>query len=223
MKQQRVCPSGHSVSLSLNSRRTMIDLWVSLSVLVAAVLLSEATRRITSRLFARASWLYLLEAASTFQLCCCSQELKLLAEKANLKPQPLIALTLTYTITVVHLTTFRGAACNPVGVLDRVYRGIISGRAAVVLIACQFAAALASQFFAASVWSLGLSDVHVRQQKFGTRCFDPVGGTLLEAAAAELVGAFIMQAVVLNLHKVDAKLRVFCIATLITTLSYAGL
>ncbi|XP_028277411.1 aquaporin-11-like [Parambassis ranga] len=198
----------------------MTDLWVSLSVLGAAVLLSEATRRTAARLSPAAYWLYLLEAASTFQLCCCTHELKLLGETARLELP--VSLAITYTMTVIHLVTFAGATCNPSGVLESVCRGTSSVRAAVLLIACQFAAAVAAQFFAASVWSLSLSDIHTRHQRFGFRCFDPLGGTVLEAAAVELAGAFTVQTAAMHVHKVDEKLRVHLIAAVITALVYTG-
>ncbi|XP_034539402.1 aquaporin-11-like [Notolabrus celidotus] len=198
----------------------MTDLVVSLAVLVAAVLVSEAIRRTSARFFSGEYWIYLLEAASTFQLCCCTHELKLLGETAEVGLA--IGLTLTYTMTVIHLTTFRGATCNPSGALESVCRGTSSVRAAAGLIASQFGAAVAAQYFAASVWTLGLSDVHVRHQRFGFRCFDPLGGTLLEAAAVELACTFTVQAVAMHAHKVDEKLRVHCFAAVITTLVFTG-
>ncbi|XP_029028617.1 aquaporin-11-like [Betta splendens] len=198
----------------------MTDLWVSLGVLGAAVLLSEAIRRTAARLFPGAAWIYLLEAASTFQLCACTHELKLLGETARLEPAA--SLLLTYTMTVVHLSTFREATVNPIGAAERVFRGSGARRAAAGVVACQFAAAVAAQLFAAAAWSLALSDVHQRHQRFGFRCFDPLGGTVLEAAAAELACAFAFQAAVLHIRKVDPKLRVHCVAALITALVYAG-
>ncbi|KAK9536935.1 hypothetical protein VZT92_006680 [Zoarces viviparus] len=199
----------------------MTDLYVSLAVLGAAVLLSEAVRRTAAaRLFPGVYWIYLLEAASTFQLCSCTHELKLLGDTAQLGPP--VGLTLTYVVTVIHLTTFRGATCNPSGALESVCRGTSGVGAAAVLVACQFAAAVAAQFFAAAVWSLGLSDVHVRHQRFGFRCFDPLGGTLLEAAAVELGCAFAVQAAAMHVHRLDQKLRAHFIAAVITAMVYAG-
>ncbi|GLD46393.1 aquaporin-11-like protein [Lates japonicus] len=125
-------------------------------------------------------------------------------------------------MTVIHLLTFREATCNPSGALESVCRGTRTGKAAVVLIGSQFAAAVAAQFFAACVWSLGLSDMHIRHQRFGYRCFDPLGGTLREAAAVELACAFIVQAAAMHVHRVDEKLRVHCIAAIITALVYTG-
>ncbi|XP_043996961.1 aquaporin-11 [Gambusia affinis] len=198
----------------------MADLWVSLGVLAAAVLLCEATRRAAARFLPGVCWIYLLEAASTFQLCCCTQELKLLAESVRLDLS--ISLTLTYVVTVVHLSTFREATCNPAAALERVCRGTASGRAAALLIAVQLGAAVAARSFAASVWSLGLSDMHRQHQKFGFRCFDPLGGTVLEAAAVELACAFAVQATAMHIHKLEEKLRVHFFAAVITALVYTG-
>ncbi|XP_023118836.2 aquaporin-11-like [Amphiprion ocellaris] len=198
----------------------MSDLFVSLAVLAAAVLLSEAVRWTAARLSPGAYWIYLLEAASTFQLCCCTHELKLLGETTRLELP--VGLTITYFITVVHLTTLREATCNPIAAVERVCRGSSSVKAALVLIALQFGAAVAAQFFAVSVWSLGLSDVHVRHQRFGFRCFDPLGGTLLEAAAVELMCTFTVQATAMNIHRVDEKLRAALFAAVITAVVFAG-
>ncbi|RVE64186.1 hypothetical protein OJAV_G00143600 [Oryzias javanicus] len=198
----------------------MADLWASVAVLCAAVLLCEALRRAAARVPAGAGRPYLLEAVSTFQLCCCTHELKLLGEMAQ--PEPALGLTLTYMMTVVHVLTFREATCNPAAALEKVCRGTSTLKAAARVVACQFGAAFAARYFARSVWSLGLSDSHVRHQKFGFRCFDPLGGTLLEAAGAELACAFAFQAVVMHAHKVDEKLRVHVIAGVVTAAVYAA-
>ncbi|XP_071369291.1 aquaporin-11-like [Centroberyx affinis] len=198
----------------------MADFAVSLALLGATVLLCEATRRAAARLSPGDYWIYLLEAASTFQLCLCTHELKLLGESGQVEPP--VGLTLTYTVTVIHILSFRGASCNPNGALESVYRGSASVKVAAVIIAGQFVAAVAAQFAAASVWSLGLSDLHLRHQRFGFRCFDPLGGTVVEAAAVELACAFTVQAAVLHVYKLDEKLRVHAIAAVITTLVYAG-
>uniref|UniRef100_A0A8C7WV39 Aquaporin 11 n=1 Tax=Oryzias sinensis TaxID=183150 RepID=A0A8C7WV39_9TELE len=177
-------------------------------------------RRAGARVLAGAGWIYLLEAVSTFQLCCCTHELKLLGEVAQ--PEPVLGLTLTYMMTVVHVMTFREATCNPAAALEKLCRGTSSVKVAGRVVACQFGAALAARFFARSVWSLGLSDIHTRHQKFGFRCFDPLGGTVLEAAGAELACAFAFQAAVRHAHKVDEKLRVHVIAGVVTVAVYAG-
>lgn len=203
-----------------SSNWDMTDLWVSLSVLAAAVLLCEATRRAAAPLLRQVHRIYLLETVSTFQLCCCTHELKLLAQTGGLEPRASAALT--FTVTVVHLVTFREATCNPSAALESVCRGSRSVRAALVLMAFQFGAAAAARVFAASAWSLGLSDMHLRHRRFGFRCFDPLGGTVVEAAAVELACAFTVQAAVMHAHKLQDTLRVPFIAAVITAVVYTG-
>uniref|UniRef100_A0A3Q3WNF9 Uncharacterized protein n=1 Tax=Mola mola TaxID=94237 RepID=A0A3Q3WNF9_MOLML len=85
----------------------MSDLLVSSAVLSAAVLLSEATRRAAARLLPGRYRIYALEAASTFQLCSCTHELKLLGDSARLEVS--VGLTLCFIMTVIHVVTFREA------------------------------------------------------------------------------------------------------------------
>ncbi|CAK6964543.1 aquaporin-11-like [Scomber scombrus] len=198
----------------------MTDLWISFSVLGLVLLLSELTRRVAARIFPGDYQIYLLEAACTFQLCSCTHELKLLGESVQLEPH--IGLTITYIVTLIHLATFRGASCNASGALESFCRGNSSFRSALVLIAFQFGAGVAAQHFVAVVWSLGLSDVHLRHQRFGFRCFDPLGGTVLEAAAVELACGFIIQAAVMHIHKLDERLKAHFIAAVITGLVFTG-
>ncbi|XP_061658956.1 aquaporin-11 [Syngnathoides biaculeatus] len=200
----------------------MDDAWVSVAALAAAVLLSELVRRAAARLLrgAAGAAAAAMEAASTFQLCCCTHELKLLADAGLLEPA--YGLTLGYFVTVVHLLSFRGASCNPCGVAERVCRGKCRAGAALASVAGQFVAGLGARYAAAATWSLGLAGHHVRQRRFGFRCFDPLGGTVLEAAAVELGCAFVVQATALHIHKVDHKLRVPVFAAVITALVYAG-
>ncbi|KAK7926027.1 hypothetical protein WMY93_008337 [Mugilogobius chulae] len=198
----------------------MADLPVSLAVVGAVVLLCELSRRAAGRYLPGAYWIYLLELVSTLQLCWCANELKLLGETSDL---PLsVRLTLLYGVTVVHLVSFRGASCSFIWPLERICRRKMSFKAAAVLVSCQLGAALAAQGLAVLVWSRGWSEVHVRHQRFGYKCFDPLGGTLLEAAAVELMCSFIIQAVVLHLHKLEPQLRVHALSAAITVLVYAG-
>lgn len=197
----------------------MTDLYVSLAVVAVAVLVSEATRRAAARL-PGVYGIFLLEAASTFQLCSSTHELKLLGESGRFGAQ--VGLTLCFTMTVINVLTFRQATCNPIGAAERFCRGTSSSHTAVVQVAGQFSAAIAAQFFATTMWSLGLSDIHIRHQRFGFRCFDPLGGTVLEAAAVELACAFCMQAAVMHVHKLQPILQVPFIAGVVTALVGAG-
>lgn len=219
---QKVTNSGQTETVVQPSSGRMADLVISVALLVAIVFLSEATRRTTARLFSGRDYgIYLVETVSTFQLCACTHELKVLGEVGRIEPQ--IGLTLTYVITVIHVLTFHGAFCNPTGVLEHIYRKNIAWKSAAGLIACQFTAAAVAQFLAPYIWALGLSDLHLRHQRFGFKCFGPINGTLVEAAAVELACAFAVQAAVMHIHELDEKFRAHAIAAVITFLVYAGL
>lgn len=200
----------------------MADLGVSLLLLAVTVFLSEVARRTALKLFAKSDYCpYVLEIISTFQLCACTHELKLLSEVGRLEPQ--VGLTLTYLITVVHTVTFRGAICNPSGTLEHVYRRTLTGRCALARILCQFLAAIVARGVVPYVWALGLSDLHARHKLFGFKCISPINAPLLKATAVELGCAFAVHSAATQMQKVDDKYKIHAIAIVITTVVYAGL
>ncbi|KAG9338697.1 hypothetical protein JZ751_025365 [Albula glossodonta] len=161
-----------------------------------------------------------MEIISTFQLCACTHELKLLGEVGRIEPQ--IGLTLTYLISVVHAVTFHGAIGNPSGALEHIYRRNITGKCAIARVACQFLGAVVARAVIPYVWALGLSDLHLRHKLFGFKCISPINATLPRAAAVELACAFAVQTAVLHIHKVDEKYRAHVVAAVITALVYAA-
>uniref|UniRef100_A0A8C8MDL2 Aquaporin n=1 Tax=Oncorhynchus tshawytscha TaxID=74940 RepID=A0A8C8MDL2_ONCTS len=199
----------------------MTDLGISLALLATTVLLCEATRILISRLFSGKDYaIYLVEIVSTYQLCACTHELKVLGEVGRIEPH--IALTLTFIITVVHVITFHGAFANPNGAIENVYRKNITGKTAVARIICMFIGGKAAQLLVPHIWSLGLSDHHLTHKRFGFKCFSPINGSLLEAAGVELACTFAVQAAVLHIHKLDERFHAPVIAAVITSLVYSG-
>uniref|UniRef100_A0A1A8NVT7 Aquaporin 11 n=2 Tax=Nothobranchius rachovii TaxID=451742 RepID=A0A1A8NVT7_9TELE len=196
------------------------DLAVSMSVLVLIVLLSHVTLWLLLRTAAVADTGYAVELACTFQLCCCSHELRLLSEVGGIHPH--LARTLTYLASVVHGLTFRGGIGNPCGLIERMYHARLSGGCALRRIACQFAAAILARAVLPVVWGLGLSGLHVRQKMLGFRCISQVHATLLEATAVELACAFAVQTVVTHTQALQEKYRVHAVAAIITTVAAAG-
>ncbi|XP_067276056.1 aquaporin-11 [Pseudorasbora parva] len=200
----------------------MADLTVSLSLLGGIIVFSELARRTASYLFPNRNWIiYVLELISTFQLCACTHELKLLAEVGRLEPQ--IVLTLTYFISVIHMLSFHGAICNPTGSLEQLCRGTLTRRCALTQISCQLIAALVARLVMSHLWSLALSDLHAQHTRMAFKCTNsPINAPLLQAAAVEMSCAFVMHAAISNVDKVGEKYRVHAIAAVITTLVYAG-
>ncbi|XP_062328732.1 aquaporin-11 [Osmerus eperlanus] len=199
----------------------MADFTVSLSLLAGIVLVSEVTRRLLLRLLERTGLaVYAVELVSTFQLCACTHELKLLGEVGRLEPR--FALTLTYLASVVHALTFHGAIGNPSVTLEMAYRRNLTGRCALLRIACQFAAAVVARAIVRVVWTLGLTDLHLRHKLLGFQCLSPIHAPLPTAAAVELACVFAVQTAATHTHAVDEKYRVHAIATVVTAMVYAG-
>ncbi|XP_069004405.1 aquaporin-11 [Embiotoca jacksoni] len=197
------------------------DVAVSLSVLAGIVVLSDVTRRLLTRALANTGLtVYAVELVSTFQLCCCTHELKLLSEVGGIEPR--LALTLTYVASVVHGLTFSGAIGNPSGALEHAYRARFSGGCAMRRIACQFAAAAAARAAVPVVWGIGLSGLHVRHKLLGFRCISPIHAPLPKATAVELACAFAVQTIITHTRSVEEKYRVHVVAAVITTVVYAG-
>ncbi|KAI3354076.1 hypothetical protein L3Q82_018474 [Scortum barcoo] len=193
------------------------DVAVSLSVLAGIVAVSEATRRLLAR---SGLSVYAAELVSTFQLCCCTHELKLLSEVGGIQPR--LALTLTYLASVIHGLTFRGATGNPSGALEHAYHARFSGGCALLRIACQFTAAAAARAAVPVMWGAGLSGLHVRHKLLGYRCVSPVRAPLLQAAAVELACAFAVQTAITHTRAVEEKYRVHLVAAVIASVVYAG-
>lgn len=197
------------------------DVTASLLLLAVIVGLSDVTRRVSSRLLAGTGLcVYATELVSTFQLCTCTHELRLLSEVGGIEQR--LALTLTYLAAVVHGLTFSGATGNPSAALEHAYHARISGGCALRRIACQFAAAAASRAAVPVIRGLGLSGLHERHNLLGYRCTSPVHAPLSQATAVELACAFAVQTAVTHTRSVEEKYRVHVVAAVIATVVYAG-
>lgn len=198
------------------------DVAVSVSVLAVIVALSEAARRsLRAALAGSGLAVYAVELVSTFQLCCCTRELKLLSEVGGIEPR--LALTLTYAMAVVHALTSHGATGNPSGALERAYHARLSRACALRRIACQFAAASAARVAMPVMWSLGVSGLHLRHKLRGFGCVSAIHAPLLTAAGVELACAFAVQTAITHTRSVEEKYRVHAVAAVITTVVYAGM
>ncbi|TNN77787.1 Aquaporin-11 [Liparis tanakae] len=197
------------------------DVVVSLSVLAGIVALSDATRRLMTRALADTGLaVYAVELVSTFQLCCCTHELKLLADVGGIEPR--LALTFTYLAAVVHGLTFGGATGNPSGALEHAYHARFSAGCALQRIACQFAAAAAARAAVPVIWGVGLSGLHLRHKLLGYQCISSIRAPLPKAAAVELACAFAVQTAITHTRPVEEKYRVHAVAAVIATVVYAG-
>lgn len=198
------------------------DVAVSLVLLAGIVGLSEAFRRLIIRALPGSELsIYVMEFVSTLQLCCCTHELKMLAEVGGIEPR--LAITLTYLAAVVHGLTFSGAIGNPSSTLEQAYHSRITGGCALRRIVCQFAAAAAARTVVPLIWSLGLSGLHLRHKMLGFQCVSPIHAALPQAAAVEMACAFTVQTAVTHTHSMEEKYRVIAVAGVIASVVYAGM
>uniref|UniRef100_A0A671UGK6 Uncharacterized protein n=1 Tax=Sparus aurata TaxID=8175 RepID=A0A671UGK6_SPAAU len=152
----------------------------------------------------------LSDLVSTFQLCCCTHELRLLSEVGGIEPR--LALTLTYLAAVIHGLTFSWA-------IGHAYSGHSSSRCSCDL-ECSPAGARAA---VPVIWSVCMSGLHARHKLLGYRCISPIHAPLPKAAAVELACAFAVQTAITHTRSVEEKYRVHAVTAAIATVVYAGM
>ncbi|XP_039400908.1 aquaporin-11 [Mauremys reevesii] len=160
---------------------------------------------------------FLLELFATFQICACTNELRLLA---NVQPKPHVALTLTYVFTVLHGLTLTGSTCNPCGTLQQILDGGISVKQGGLKIGAQFAGAVLARIYIHHIWSMRIIEVH--SEALAEGCSNPIQTTETQAFCIELLFSTVFQLTILQFEAVKPRLRVHLIALLITMLVYGG-
>ncbi|EMP28605.1 Aquaporin-11 [Chelonia mydas] len=192
------------------------ETWISLLLMVGTMMLVGGCRKLTQRhMYTRRPRMFLLEVFATFQICACTNELRLLA---NVQPKPHVALTLTYIFTVLHGLTLTGSTCNPCGTLQQILDGGISVKQGGLKIGAQFAGAVLARIYMHRIWSMGIINVHSEALSEG--CCNPIQTTETQAFCIELLFSTVFQLTILQFESIKPRLRVHLIALLITMLVY---
>ncbi|MBN3287991.1 AQP11 protein, partial [Polyodon spathula] len=194
----------------------------SIACLAVTVLFCEVARRVVVKITSKGYYEGLLmEIISTFQLCACTHELKLLGDYGIVDQQ--IGLTLTYVMTVVHLLTFGTATCNPSASLEQIYRRKLAIKSAILRIACQFLSAAVAKLVMHFTWSFAFSELHVRHSLTGFDCISGLHtSSIYNGAAVEFCCAFAVQSAVIKIQEVKTKSKVFFVAAVVTFVVFAG-
>ncbi|XP_074837318.1 aquaporin-11 [Carettochelys insculpta] len=196
------------------------ETWISLLLMAGTMILAGGCRKLTRhyihsrRLRPRT---FLLEMFATFQICACTNELRLLA---NVQPKPHVALTLTYIFTVLHGLTLTGSTCNPCGTLQQILDGGVSIKQGGLKIGAQFVGAVLARVYMHQIWSMEIIKVHSEVLTEG--CSNPIQTTETQAFCIELLFSAVFQLTILQFESVKPRLRVHLIALLITMLVYGG-
>uniref|UniRef100_A0A452IYW7 Aquaporin n=1 Tax=Gopherus agassizii TaxID=38772 RepID=A0A452IYW7_9SAUR len=189
---------------------------ISLLLMTGTMMLVGGCRKLTGRhIHSRRPRMFLLELFATFQICACTNELRLLA---NVQPKPHVALTLTYGFSVLHGLTLTGSTCNPCGTWQQILDGGISVKQGGLKIGAQFAGAVLARIYIHYIWSMGIIEVH--SEALAEGCSNPIQTTETQAFSIELLFSTVFH--ILQFEAVKLSLRVHLIALLITMLVYGG-
>ncbi|XP_048453618.1 aquaporin-11 isoform X2 [Rhincodon typus] len=215
----------------------MENVLVSISVLAGAVTVCEVLRRIAKELL----WPWrgrskgnlsrsphseppnlevVVELFSTLQLCICTHELRLLGSSGLLGLIP--ALTLTYLATLIHVSTFGSATCNPVSCLEHYLCGQSNGQIAAAKVLAQLAAASVARQLMELVWALDMSDLHWYHHQRQYKCTSTLNTTAENGLVTEFTCAFTLRAALFRFHLLKQRHKIHVVAALITFLVFAG-
>ncbi|XP_043548363.1 aquaporin-11 [Chiloscyllium plagiosum] len=215
----------------------MENVLVSLSVLAGTVTVCEVLRHIARELlwprWGRAkgrlsripgaeppNFEVAVELFSTLQLCICTHELRLLGSSGLLGSIP--GLALTYLITLVHVSTFGCATCNPVSCLERYLYGQSNGQITAAKLLAQLTAASVARRLVELVWALEMSDLHWYHHQHQYKCTSALNTTAGNGLVAEFTCAFTLRAALFRFHLLNQRHKIHMVATLITFFVYAA-
>ncbi|XP_067841784.1 aquaporin-11 [Heptranchias perlo] len=211
----------------------MNDLLVSAGVLAGTVTICEVLRRTAKELLhprrrrgrqSRPDPLPLevsVELFSTLQLCICTHELRLLGCSGLLSGHCALGLLLTYLMTLVHVSSFGGASCNPVSCLEQFLRGQSSGAAAASKVLAQFTAASVARRLSEMVWFLDMSDIHVRHRQRQYECASALNATASSGAVVEFACAFALRTALFRFAHLEWRHKIHLVAAVVTFLVFA--
>ncbi|XP_062910704.1 aquaporin-11 [Mobula hypostoma] len=215
----------------------MNDILVSFATVAGTVVVCQALRRMARAMLrprhplrhlgrsgqSRAPFLELAtELFSTLQLCLCTHELRLLGLSGAL-PGSVPALAIVYLITLVHISTFGNATCNPVSSLEQFLCGHCSGLLTLSKVLVQLTAASVARSLSQLIWALHMSVLHQRHSQRQYKCTSALNtSTLNSGMFVEFACAFIVRAVIFRLQHLSPWSKMHQVAGVITFLVFAA-
>ncbi|XP_041055688.1 aquaporin-11 [Carcharodon carcharias] len=213
----------------------MKDALVSFGVLAGAVMVCQVLRRTARELLWHRRWAggrqsqsnpvpvpleVLVELFSTLQLCICTHELRLLGGSGLLGQ--ISGLGITYLITLVHLTTFGSASCNPVSCLEQFLCGQSPGQLAAAKVLVQFGAAVVARRLSQMVWALDTSDLHWHHHLRQYECISALNTTVSSGLVTEFFCAFALRTALFRFQFLKQRHKMHVVAALVTFLVFAA-
>ncbi|XP_062989299.1 aquaporin-12-like [Elgaria multicarinata webbii] len=203
----------------------MAGLNVSIAFFFSIVALCEVTRRFAKRIFPPKLYFYFAsELVSSFQMCACCLELKMLREIGPWGGGfgPDVSLTLLFLLFLVHGATFDGASANPTVSLHEFLALDFSLGAAAAKLLAQFVGMEAASAFTKKYWSRELTDFHMIQNLMVQDCSSSLSTSISHGIFVEALCSFLFQLVVLRFQVSSPMYRVPVMALTVTALAYAA-
>uniref|UniRef100_A0A8C5RLQ3 Aquaporin n=1 Tax=Laticauda laticaudata TaxID=8630 RepID=A0A8C5RLQ3_LATLA len=203
----------------------MSGLNVSIIFFFSVVTLCEFARRFFKRIFPSKVYFCLAgELASSFQICACYLELKMLREIGPWGGGfgPDVSLTLLFVISLAHGAFFDGTAANPVISLQEFLALDCSFVGSIVKILAQFLGMEAACAFTKKYWSKEFTHFHMIQNLMAQDCSSSLNISIFQGIFVEAMGSFLFQLIILKLHTCCPMYRVPIVALSITALTYTA-
>ncbi|XP_034295465.1 aquaporin-12-like isoform X2 [Pantherophis guttatus] len=204
----------------------MSGLNVSIIFFFSVVTLCEFARRFFKRIFpSKVYFCFAGELASSFQICACYLELKMLREIGPWGGGfgPDVSLTLLFVIFLAHGASFDGTAANPVASLQEFLALDCSFVGSIVKILAQFLGMEAACVFTKKYWSKEFTHFHMIQNLMAQDCSSSLNTSISQGIFVEGMGSFLFQLIILKLHTCSPMYRVPIVALSITALTYTGM
>nr|XP_060622781.1 aquaporin-12-like [Anolis sagrei ordinatus] len=203
----------------------MAGLNVSIAFFFFTLGLCEALRKLSKRIFP--PWMYtclVAEILSSFQMCACCLELKMLREIGPWGGGfgPDVNLTLLFLLFLVHGASFDGASANP-SVSVQEYLALDSSFGATVTkVLAQFLGMEAASIFTKQYWSKELTEFHMIQNLIARSCSSSLGTSASHGIFVEAMCSFFFHLVILRFQKSSSMYRIPIVALTVTALTYAA-
>ncbi|XP_053164975.1 aquaporin-12-like [Hemicordylus capensis] len=200
----------------------MVGLNVSIAFFLFIVALCEVTRKFSRRIFPTKVYQCLAsELSSSFQMCACYLELKMLFEIGPWGGGfgPDVSLTLLFLLFLVHGASFDGASANPAVSLQEFLALDSSFVALVAKLLAQFMGMQAACAFTQHYWSWELTDFHMIQNLMSRDCTPSLHTSVPHGTLVEATCSFVFQLVVLRFQTSYLIFRVPITALSVTILA----
>ncbi|XP_007431504.1 aquaporin-12-like [Python bivittatus] len=203
----------------------MSGLNVSIIFFFSVITFCEFASRFFKRIFPSKVYFCLAgELASSFQICACYLELRMLREIGPWGGGfgPDVSLTLLFVVFLAHGASSDGTAANPVASLQEFLALECSFAGTIVKILAQFLGMEAACAFTKKYWSKEFTDFHMIQNLIAQDCSSSLNTSISHGIFIEAMGSFLFQLIILKLQTCSPMYKVPVVALSITALTYTA-